>query len=256
MRIVACIKQVPSAEAQMDPETGVLKRTPVGNILNPNDQYALEAGFKILENCDSGELIALTMGPQSAVEALKAAMAMGASKGILLTSPAFAGADAFATAFTLSQAIKSLGEVDLVVCGLNTTDGDTAQVPFSLAAQLGWPCAGWIKQLEFNPLAFVQEQSGVSVKVIARFPMVIAVGRVAEPRVPSLSAKLAAKRASVGILGPHSLDPACADSYGLQASPTRVRRVYAPTVKQKAMPIEISAAESAWLIAKELGGAS
>jgi electron transfer flavoprotein alpha subunit len=237
--------------AQMDPETGLLFRASAESAMNPLDFCAVEAGMQILKR-HGGELIALSMGPQSAQETLRLAMALGAGRAILLSDKAFAGADAYVTAFTLSQAIKAIGNVDLVVCGLNTTDGDTAQVPFSLAAQLGWPSFGWVKLIELEPLAFVQEQTGTEARAEARLPMVIAVGRISPPRIPTLGAKLAAKRKPLEVWGLNDLPEKSPEFYGLRASPTRVKKIYATKRERKVLPLELGLNETVKILKGEL----
>ena len=112
------IKQVPSTEAkvQMDPVKGTLIREGVESVVNPFDEYAIEEGVRLKERY-GGEVIAVSMGPPQAKDALRQALAMGADKAVLLSDRAFAGSDTLATAYTLSLAIKKLGEIDLVICG-------------------------------------------------------------------------------------------------------------------------------------------
>ena len=187
MRIVVCIKQVPSASIPMD-DSGNLDRSQAGGQLNPGDLYALEAGLQLAEAL-SGQVTALTMGPASAEAVLKTAFSMGADQGVLLSDPAFAGGDVYATARTLSQGIRALGGADLVICGQQTTDGDTGQLPSSLGAQMGIPTLGWVKKLEVagNQLLVSQELSLGTQQAQVSLPCLLAVGEgIGRVRVPSL----------------------------------------------------------------------
>ena len=128
MRIVVCIKQVPATnDARIDPETKRIVREGVKAILNPFDTYAIEEGVQLRERL-GGEVVALSMGPPKAEETLREAIAQGADRAILLSHRAFGGSDTWATSYALACAIRTLGGVDLVICGKQAIDGDTAQV--------------------------------------------------------------------------------------------------------------------------------
>ena len=122
----------------VDEETGVLLRDGVKSIMNPFDLYALEAALRLKEE-RGGSVSVISMGPPQAEAVIREAYMMGADRGYLLTDRAFAGADTLATAFTLAQGIDKIGEADLIVCGLQTTDGDTAQVGPGIAEMLRIP---------------------------------------------------------------------------------------------------------------------
>ncbi len=139
MKILACVKQVPGTNrVEIDPVTGVLKRDGVSSKLNPYDLYSLETGFQLAEQY-GGEVYTLTMGPDQAKTAIRETLAMGASGGTVISDRRFAGADVLATSYTLAQGVKRAGEFDLILCGKQTTDGDTAQVGPELAEHLGIP---------------------------------------------------------------------------------------------------------------------
>ena len=140
MEILVCIKQVPgSNKVEVDPVTGVLKRDGADSKMNPYDLYALEVGLELREQY-GGKVSVLTMGPPQAKAVLYEAFAMGADEGALITDRKFGGADVLATSYTLSQGIKKFGKFDLILCGLQTTDGDTAQVGPEVSETLGIPC--------------------------------------------------------------------------------------------------------------------
>ncbi|MCG8620213.1 MAG: electron transfer flavoprotein subunit beta/FixA family protein, partial [Desulfobacterales bacterium] len=128
IRITTCIKQVPgTTKVEVDEKTGVLKRDGIESKMNPYDLYALETALKIKEAQET-EITVVSMGPPQAGEVIREAYMMGADKGLLLSDRKFAGADVLSTAYTLSQGIAAEALPDLIICGKQTTDGDTAQV--------------------------------------------------------------------------------------------------------------------------------
>ena len=136
MKIVVCIKQVPAtSDAKIDPETKRIVREGTKAIMNPFDLYAVEEAISIREQA-GGEVIALSMGPEGAKSALIEALSMGADRAILLSDRAFGGSDTWATSYALARAISTIGGVDLVICGKQAVDGDTAQVGAGIAAKL------------------------------------------------------------------------------------------------------------------------
>ena len=141
MKCIVCVKQVPdTANVEVDPVTGVLKRDGTQSKLNPYDLYAMESALGLKEQL-GGTVDVITMGPGQAREALKECMCMGADRAGLISDRKFAGADVVATSYTLSQGIRRMGEYDLILCGKQTTDGDTAQVGPEVAQWLGIPHA-------------------------------------------------------------------------------------------------------------------
>ena len=138
MKILVCVKQVPgSNNVEVDPVTGVLKRSGIPSKINPYDLYAIETALELAERF-GGSVETLTMGPPQAKAVIQETVCMGAKKGTVLTDRKFAGADVLATAYTISQGIRKCGEFDLILCGKQTTDGDTAQVGAEVAEYLGW----------------------------------------------------------------------------------------------------------------------
>jgi electron transfer flavoprotein beta subunit len=139
MKILVCIKQVPeSNKVEVDPVTGVLKRDGAASKMNPYDLYALETAFRIREEV-GGSVHVISMGPPQAQQVIREAFAMGADGGTLLSDRKFGGADVLATSYTLAQGIKSCGDFDLILCGKQTTDGDTAQVGPEISEWLNIP---------------------------------------------------------------------------------------------------------------------
>ncbi|MBW2064444.1 MAG: electron transfer flavoprotein subunit beta/FixA family protein [Deltaproteobacteria bacterium] len=148
MDIIVLIKQVPdTTEVKLDPKTGTLIREGVESIINPDDLHALESAISIKETL-GGRITVLSMGPAQAIDAISEAIGMGADEGILLTDKAFAGADTWATSYTLGKAIEKLGSYDLVLCGRQAIDGDTAQIGPQVADFLGVPQVTYVFGIE------------------------------------------------------------------------------------------------------------
>jgi len=231
MKIIVCIKQVPDAkDVRLDPETNTLAREGVESIMNPYDQHALEAGVSIKEAV-GGEVTVISMGPPQAEEVLRQAISCGADKGVLVSDRSFAGADTWATSYTLAKAIMTLGDFDLIICGKQAIDGDTAQVGPGLARRLGIPYATCIQKIrEAGDSAIVMERmmdDGYDV-LRSGLPLLITVVKdINQPRVPSLKGKMKAKKVEVQVLSAEDIgaDPAC---IGLPGSPTQVVKVFPP----------------------------
>jgi electron transfer flavoprotein beta subunit len=139
-KVVVCIKVVPRPEeVKVDEATMTLSREHVRSMMNPPDFYALEEAISMKEKLPQPvEVTAITMGPPLAEPYLRIALMMGADRAVLITDRAFAGADTLATSYTLAKAIEKLGGADLVVCGEESSDGATAQVPPGIAEWLNW----------------------------------------------------------------------------------------------------------------------
>lgn len=147
MRIIVAIKQVPeTSNVRMDPETGTMIRSGVETVVNPLDLYAIEAAIQLRDR-HGGSVTALSMGPPAAIKALKEAIAMGCDDAVLVSDRRFGGADTWATSYTLSRAIRKIGDFDLIVAGERATDGDTAQVGPGIAAWLDIPVATYVSSI-------------------------------------------------------------------------------------------------------------
>jgi electron transfer flavoprotein beta subunit len=245
----------------MDDETGVLIRSSAEGIINPCDLFALEAALQAasaLQSAGTGnagdEILSITMGPPQAERTLREALAMGASAALLLSDPAFSGADVAATSRTLAEGLRKYGVPDLIFCGQQTTDGDTAQLPFALAARLGIPAVGWVKKIEYfreDGYSVLQELSGGTVRVRGGYPALFAIGREAvQPRAPSLPRRLGARKMPVTLWDLAVLGGSDPQNYGLAGSPTRVRKLYVPVRAIKTPPLQVEAAEAVSLIQK------
>ena len=226
MKIVVCMKQVPAANsARIDPETGAMKRSSVAARTNPYDLFALETALELREQL-GGRVIAMTMGPVQAETMMKDAYAMGADEAYILSDPVFAGADVLATAYTLAQGIRLLGGADLIICGRQTTDGDTAQVGPALAE-------AWVSRIvQADPTAIRVRQDLASVTQESRmpYPCLITVDQdINVPRLPSYRLKTRTQDRPVQILTFADLPEQDKDRYGLSGSATRVVRMFSPT---------------------------
>ena len=148
MNIVVCIKQVPdTVDVKIDPKTNTLVREGVVSVINPFDMYAIEEGVRLKERF-GGKVTVITMGPPQAQDALRDALSLGIDEAILLSDRAFAGSDTWATSMVLSRAIEKFGDVDLVICGKQASDGDTAQVGPGIAAHLNFPQATYVRRVD------------------------------------------------------------------------------------------------------------
>jgi electron transfer flavoprotein beta subunit len=235
MEIIVCIKQVPdTTEVKINPETNTLIREGVPSIVNPFDENAVEAALQLKEK-HGGKVTVITMGPPQAAEALKTCIAMGADEVYLVSDRAFAGSDTWATSYTLSQAIKKIGNFDLILCGKQAIDGDTAQVGPGIAEWLNIPQVTFAVKLEADPTAKVikVERLLEEVNEIVEAPLpcvVTAVKQMNTPRLPSLKGLMRAKKAEVKTLSAQEIE-ADPKNLGLNGSPTSVVRIFTPPPK-------------------------
>jgi electron transfer flavoprotein beta subunit len=236
VKIVVCIKQVPeTTDVKINPATNTLVREGVASIPNPFDEFALEEALLTKEK-HGGEVHVLTMGPPQAVEVLKNALAVGADKVYLLCDREFAGADTLATAYTLAKAIEWIGGVDLVICGKQAIDGDTAQVGPGIATRLGYPQVTYVSKVrEVDPAnrKIVVErmlENGKEV-VESSLPCLITVLKdINEPRIPSLVGIRKASKAQIPTLTAKDI-PVDPDRIGLKGSPTWVWKIFTPEAR-------------------------
>lgn len=231
MEIVVLIKQVPDAkDVRLDPETNTLAREGVESIMNPFDRHALEEGVAIREQV-GGRVTVLTMGPPQAEAVLREAIACGADQGVLVSDRAFAGADTWATAYTLAKSIETIGGCDLVLCGKQAIDGDTAQVGPGVACRLSIPFVTCVQKTRSITSDTIEVErmmdDGYDVVRIPLPALVTVVKDINEPRVASLKGKMKSKKAEIKILSAKDIK---ADDHciGLAGSPTQVVSVFSP----------------------------
>lgn len=254
MDIVVCIKQVPdTAEVRINPETNTLIRDGVPSIINPYDMHAIEAGLEIREKA-GGRVTVITMGPPQAEAALRDAIAMGVDDAVLLTDRAFAGADTWATSYALSKAIEKIG-ADIVICGKQAIDGDTAQVGPETAEFLNIPHISYIRMIEEVRPDFIRVQrlmdDGYDI-IESSMPILLTVVKELNiPRLPSLKGKMAAKKAVIKKWTASDIN-AEADKTGLKGSPTQVKNIFAPESKKDRKMIKGTAEEQVNALMNEL----
>ncbi len=256
MKIVVCVKQVPdTAEVRINPETNTLIRDGVQSIINPYDMHAVEAGLQIREKV-GGTVTVVTMGPPQAEAALRETISMGVDNAVLLTDRAFAGSDTWATAYALSKAIEYLG-ADVILCGKQAIDGDTAQVGPEIAEFLDIPHIAYIRKIDDiqNDRIVVQRLMDDGFDVLeSSLPVLMTVVRELNvPRMPSLKGKMAAKKAEIRKLSAADIK-ADENKLGLKGSPTQVRNIFAPDTKKDRKMVDGTAAEKVEAIVKELVG--
>ncbi|WP_040215206.1 electron transfer flavoprotein subunit beta/FixA family protein [Clostridium polynesiense] len=234
MNIIVCIKQVPgTSKVEVDPVTGVLKRDGIDSKMNPYDLYALETALKLREE-KGGKVSVISMGPPQAMAVIKEAYMMGADEGTLISDRKFGGADVLATSYTLSQGVRKMGDADIIICGKQTTDGDTAQVGPEMAEYLGIPHVANVRKIvELREASIVVEMDMPDTVEVAevQYPCLITVEKnIFEPRLPSYRKKLSTKDREINILSLKDLEDQDEKKYGLNGSPTQVERIFPPEV--------------------------
>lgn len=251
MNILVCIKQVPDIEQiKIDPVKNVMIMDGVPDIVNQFDTYALETAVRIKDNAPETKVFVLTMGPAKSKEALKSCLSVGADKAYMVSDDALADSDTLATSYVLYRAIKVIEEregqaFDLIFCGKQAADGDTAHVGPQLAEYLNYPQLTSALELAVDGdkvSARRQSEEGIEV-MAASFPALVTMSQTPyEPRYASVKTKMAANRAQIPVLTAADLgiDASCA---GLSGSPSRVVKTYVPPRKQGGIKIEEESVE-------------
>ena len=235
MQFVVCIKQVPdTTDVRINPETNTLMREGVESIINPFDMYAIEEAIRLKERM-GGKVTAVTMGPPQAEAALREAISMGVDEAVLISDRAFAGSDTWATSYTLAMALRKLGDVDVVLCGKQASDGDTAQVGPGIATHLDLPQITYVRKIEDIDETSIRGErlleTGYEV-IASPLPCLLTVVKeINEPRLPSLKGKMAARRAEIVTWTAEDLgaDP---ELLGLDGSPTKVVKIFTPEARK------------------------
>jgi electron transfer flavoprotein beta subunit len=232
MNIVVCVKYVPDAQAErtFDASDSTTDRENVDGLLSELDEYAVEEALKIVE-AGEGEVTVVTVGPDRAADAVKKALQMGADKGVHVNDAAIHGSDAAATSLVLAEAVRKLGEVDLVVTGMASTDGTMGVVPTMLAERLGLPAVTYASELSVEgggtggtggTVTARRDGDASTQTITATLPALVSVtDQINEPRYPSFKGIMAAKKKPVEqwTLADLGIDPA---RVGLEAAWTRV----------------------------------
>jgi len=248
MNIVTCIKQVPNTtDVRINPETNTLIREGVESVINPFDTYAIEESVRLKEKF-GGKVTVVTMGPPQAEGALRDAVSVGCDEAILVSDKAFAGSDTWATSYTLAMAIKKIGAFDVILCGKQASDGDTAQVGPGISAHLDLPQVTYVRKIEEinGKKAKVERLLEEGYEVIETpLPCVITVVKeINEPRLPSLKGKMKAKKADV--VKWTAKDINCKPkNIGLEGSPTKVVKIFTPPSRKGGQILQGDANEAA-----------
>ncbi len=248
LNIVVLIKQVPDTnDVRIDPKTGTLIREGVPSIINPDDKHALEVALTLRETYPGTRVSVLSMGPPQAIEALREARAMGADDCILLSDRAFAGSDTAATSYTLAMGIrkagKQFGNYDLIICGRQAIDGDTAQIGPQVAEILDIPQATYVKKLEVDiqgGVARVERslENGFEELEIKLPALLTVIGDLNEPRYPSMwGISKAFRETEYPVWTADDID-AVPEKIGLDGSPTQVWKSFAPEPKGEGLMFE------------------
>lgn len=232
MNIIVCIKQVPDTDqVRIDEKTGTLIRAGVPSIINPDDRNALEQALRIKDE-HGAKVTVLTMGPDQAETALKEAIAMGADEAILLSDRKFAGSDTWATSTALAAGIKDIGDYDIIFCGRQAIDGDTAQVGPQIAEHLDLPQITYAQDFKIDGDKVIVQRAledGHYIIECETPVLVTAISELNEPRYPSINGIVAAHRTE-GLIKVLSAEDVKADetNLGLKGSPTKVNKSFTP----------------------------
>ena len=239
MHIICCIKQVPDTkEVQINPETNTLVRAGVESICNPYDLVAVEAGVRLAEKYQ-GKVTVISMGPPQAESALRDCLAIGADVAILLSDKAFAGADTLATSYTLAQAISKIDQTDpvqIVICGKQAIDGDTAQTGPGIATRLDYAQFTYVSEIVKvdivnNSITVKREVEGGSEIIEARLPALLTVElELCTSRYASLPELVRSLKQEVKVWRATDIG-ASPKQLGLKGSPTVVRKIFAPPAR-------------------------
>jgi electron transfer flavoprotein beta subunit len=242
MKIIVCIKQVPDTnEVKLDPKTGTLIRDGVPSIINHDDMNALEEALALKDKYKDVEITVLTMGPPQADVALREALAMGADKAILVCDRAVAGSDTWATSNTLTAAINKIGSYDIIFCGRQAIDGDTAQVGPQIAEKLDLPQVTYVQKLEINGDTVTAQRAmedGYEVIEVKMPCLLTAIKELNAPRYASVRGIFDAyreKNVEMWSAKDIEVNP---EIIGLNGSPTNVRKTFTPSPKGKGVMLE------------------
>lgn len=242
MNIFVCAKQVPDTnEITIDPETHTLVRKGVPSILNTYDAFALEQALRIKDDNEDVKVVVISMGPNQAESMLRDCLAVGADKAYLVTDRKFGGSDTLATSYIISEAIKEVakreGDYDLIFCGLQAIDGDTAQVGPEIAEHLDVPQTtyGYTAELNDEGIKVLQEVEGGAQNIQMKMPALVTFTKYGdlELRYPKIKNKLKAKKATIEQITFEELKESIDETaIGLKGSPTRVKKSYTPEQKK------------------------
>lgn len=239
MKIIVLVKQVPdTTDVRLDEKTGNLIREGMESIINPDDRHAIEAAVRLKQGGSGGTVTVISMGPMQAIDILSESIGMGADRGILLSDKAFAGADTWATSFTLGKAIEKIGMFDLIFCGRQAIDGDTAQIGPQVAEYLRIPQVTYVCDIE------AMRKENITVKrrlengyeqIRCTLPALLTViGELNMPRYPMMDRLINACREKAPIEVWNAADIGVQTrQVGLEGSLTHVIKTFAPKFKRE-----------------------
>jgi electron transfer flavoprotein beta subunit len=243
MNIIVLVKQVPNTtDVKLDEKTGSLIREGLESILNPDDRHALEAAMQ-LKAAAKGRVTVISMGPPQAVDVLSEAIGMGADQGILLSDTAFAGADTWATSSTLGKAIEKIGKFDLIFCGRQAIDGDTAQIGPQVADYLQVPQVTYVAEIEKIDASSITVKRRLEdgyERIACQLPALLTViGELNTPRYPDVGEMIAAchEKAPIKIWNAADIG-VTVHEVGLEGSLTHVIKTYVPKFKRQSQILE------------------
>ena len=247
MNIVVCVKQVPdTAEVKINPETNTIIRQGLPNIVNPYDKHALEAAIQLKEK-HGGKITVISMGPPQATEALKECIAMGADEAVLLSDRIFGGADALATSFTIAAGIRKIADFDLIICGKQAIDGDTAQVGPEVAEHLNIPQVTYAAKLDVDGKTLkVSRELDEGYEIIeTELPALVTVVKsINDPRLPTVRGPMKANRIEIPVWSAEDIE-VNVEKIGFKGSPTQVRKIFAPPARTQGEMIQADDVQTA-----------
>lgn len=247
MEIVVFVKQVPdTTEVKIDPQTNTLIRQGVPSIVNPFDKNAVEAALQLKEK-HGGKVTVISMGPPQAKDALKECIAMGADEALLISDRAFGGADTLATSYTLAAAAKKLGKIDMIICGKQAIDGDTAQVGPEIAEHLDMPQVTYVAKIDVDgETVRVEREHEEGYEVIeTTMPILLTVVKsINEPRYPTVKGTMKANRKEIPVWTVNDIE-VNSEKIGLTGSPTQVRKIFTPKQRVQGEIIQAETAREA-----------
>ena len=248
MKAIVCVKQVPDTSGKVAVKAdGTLDRASMATITNPDDLNALEAALKLKDETGC-EVVVVTMGPPPAEGMLRELLARGADKAVLVSGREFGGSDTFATSQILAAAVNKIGvgPEDVVFCGRQAIDGDTAQVGPEIAEHMDCPQITYAIEAKVeNDEVLVKRETGEGYEVLAaKMPCVITVTKPSfSPRYPTIKSKMAANRATINTLTAADI-PVDAERIGLKGSPTKVKKSFTPPQKQGGVVVKEDSPEA------------
>lgn len=246
-KIVVFIKQVPDTDDIKWTENNTIQREGLDSIINPYDLGAIQLAKNVKFLRDDTEIIAVSMGPKQAEEALRTALTLGADKGYLLSDRRFSGADTLATAYTLSQFIKAqVPDFKLLICGQQAIDGDTAQTPSSMAEKLGIAQLTNVialKEINEDSSVWIKDTSTCKQEIKLYYPALLATTIKAPNIISDISGHIKAQNAEINVLTAEDIN-ADTSFIGLSGSPTQVKKAFRPVVTRNTVLIENETVEN------------